>query len=108
MIGNYSCRCTGEFKVNGQKNEQISYTLGRPLLEKYQTPSAAQRDVLEQVFARNPYPTRSTRQNVAEELGMGETKVYNWFAQGRKKMKAGKIQDTHAIGEFVGIRSVQL
>ena len=85
---------------------QIFNTVGRLLLEKIDTISASQRYVLEQMFAKEPYPTKSTKHEIAEELGIGGVKVYNWYRSERAKARLGKCQINQSVGEFVDIYSI--
>ena len=84
-----------------KKNQWIFNTVGRALLQTFNAVSVSQRDHLEQLFAKDQYPTKSTIHEIAEELGMDERKVYNWFHWQRAKARSGKRQLTMEIGEFV-------
>ena len=75
-------------------------TVGRLLSEKYFPISASQKYVLEQFFAKNEYPSRSSLQNIAEKLGLGEKTVYNWFRCTRLRVRIGKCLQYQSIGEF--------
>ena len=70
-------------------------------MERFHQVSVSQRDVLEQMFTKNAYPTRSTVSKVAEKLGLSEMKVYNWFRWKRYLARSGKYQETQSIGELL-------
>ena len=48
--------------------------------------------LLETVFAYNPYPTRTTRKELAEKLAVNETKVCNWFIRKRSLLNQETTQ----------------
>ena len=51
------------------------------------TLSAKQREVLENVYAANPYPDSSFRQKLSVELGMKNVSVAQWFTNKRAQSK---------------------
>ena len=99
----YMYRSTGEYKLNTEESEQVFNTVGRHLLENLATISASQRDVLEQQFAKDPYPKKSTVYKISEQLGLAGVKMYDWFRWERYKKSLGKSQKIQSNGEFVDI-----
>ena len=52
-----------------------------------------QKSLLKQSFKNYSFPNIATQRRIAEDLGITETKVFNWFAAERKKLKTGKGND---------------
>ena len=89
-----------------KKSKQIFNTVGRLLLQEIGIISAPQRDTLEELFAKDEYPTKSKIHEIAEKLGLGGETVNNWFRRKRAKARSGMSKKKQSIGEFVDIDEV--
>ena len=45
-----------------------------------------QKSVLKESFAKEPYPSKDTRQKLSEKLGLKVKTVYNWFKDERGRI----------------------
>ena len=90
-----------------KKSEQIFHSLSCIFFsENFTTISNLQRDLLEQAFAKNPYPKRSTIHKLAVKLGLDEEEVHRWYSHKKTGVIPEVRQQTSHIGEFVAIHSV--
>ena len=56
--------------------------------------TGAQRSALERKFNSHPYLTQLTLRNFAEQLGLSQKVVYNWFRYHRGRIRNGKLPPT--------------
>ena len=50
-----------------------------------------QRSVLQEWFAKDPYPKKDTIRNLSNVLGLDKRKVYNWFNIKRSTLRKKKL-----------------
>ncbi|KAM7497085.1 hypothetical protein LguiA_021499 [Lonicera macranthoides] len=63
---------------------------------KVKTP--AQVEALERLYSEHQYPSESTKQELADTLGLTEKQVSGWFCHRRLKDRKGVNDETHAQG----------
>ena len=80
-----------------KKSEEIFNTVGRLLLREIGSISAPQRDMLEQLFAKDEYPTKAKIHEIAEKLGLGGETVNNWFRRKRAKARIGMSKKNNPL-----------
>uniref|UniRef100_A0A5F5PGK4 Homeobox domain-containing protein n=1 Tax=Equus caballus TaxID=9796 RepID=A0A5F5PGK4_HORSE len=49
--------------------------------------SQSQKDILQKLFQHSPYPDKATREKLAKEIGIAESKIQIWFKNHRAKQR---------------------
>ena len=69
-------------------------------LSKNSILNISQMSVLETEFTNNPYPTKTTIMQVAQQTGLLEQRVRRWFANKRLQARREKIIPTILFSEY--------
>ena len=91
----------GAHTVHGFSITAVDATRLGQELSKHSRPNTTQKSVLEAAFASNCYPNKTTFMQVAQETGLFEAKVRNWFMNKRsfkrRDMKYGLLQGKNSV-----------
>ena len=70
----------------------VLFTVGSRTAEEFVHIGAAQKSVLQTIFAENPYPSKATLCQLATHLGLAVIKVHSWFQNERQRVATYKNQ----------------
>lgn len=68
--------------------------------------SHAQTAMLSDFFMYNPKPGSRERQRIADQLGIGEDKVKNWFQNRRAKERQDNLEEQNIPKKIINIENI--